>query len=342
MAAIMCRFGDVVLPFVSIIIPVHNEVRYLPHCLGASLAQDYPADRTEILVADGGSSDGTRHIIADSQQHCPRLRLVENPERVFSTGFNRALREAQGDVIIMMGGHCEIAPDYVSRCVSYLQRPEIDCVGGPMDTVGETPRARVIALGMQSPFGVGGVAFRTVRDRSMEVDTVAFGAYKRDAIERCGPLDEEMARGQDDEYNYRLRKLGGRILLAPDVRCRYYSRSSLAALWGQYFRYGFWKVRVMQKHPLQMRPRQFVPPVFVAVLLSSALMATFTPVGLALLALVAVSYALANLTASVWTASRGGWRHLPLLPVVFAAIHLSYGLGFLAGLVRFANRWRSR
>jgi hypothetical protein len=134
--------------------------------------------------------------------------------------------------------------------------------------------------------------------------------------------------------------MGVKILLAADIHSRYYSRSSLRSLWRQYYQYGYWKVRVMQKHPHQMRLRQFVPPLFVSTLLGTALLAFFFPLGRVLLALVAGTYALLNLAASVWIARKTGWPHLPILPIIFAILHLSYGTGFLVGLVRFWNRWR--
>src|SRR5262249_38880027 len=156
---------------------------------------------------------------------------------------------------------------------------------------------------------------------------------------RAGLFDEELVRDQDDEYNYRLRHMGARILLAADVRCRYYSRSSLRSLWRQYFGYGYWKVRVLQKHPRQMQPRQFVPPLFVAALLLSLLAAPFTAGGAYLFGLAAGPYLVANAVASLLAAKRGGWSLLPPLPAVFATLHLAYGLGFLLGLVKFWNRW---
>lgn len=168
------------------------------------------------------------------------------------------------------------------------------------------------------------------------------GAWRREVFDRIGFFDQELVRNQDDEFNYRLLDSGGRILLSPRIHSKYVPRDSWRSLWRQYFQYGYWKVRVMQKHPRQMRPRHFIPGAFVAALLGAILAAPFSPWGRAALALVGGSYLLANLTASFLAARRAGWRHLPLLPLAFATLHLSYGLGFLAGLVRFAGRWRER
>jgi GT2 family glycosyltransferase len=172
----------------------------------------------------------------------------------------------------------------------------------------------------------------------MFADTVPFPAYTRQIAERAGLYDEELVRDQDDEYNYRIRELGGKILLADDVHSAYFSRSSLGGLWRQYYQYGYWKVRVLQKHPRQMSLRQFAPPAFVLALLGSAFLA-FSPVLRPLSLIVPVLYLCANVSASFWTASKRGWGSMPLLPLVFALLHLGYGAGFLFGLVRFAGRW---
>ncbi|MDX2031494.1 MAG: glycosyltransferase family 2 protein [Blastocatellia bacterium] len=326
-------------PFVSVLLPIRNEARHIESALGAVLAQDYPADRMEVIVIDGLSDDGTRERVEAAAARDARVRLLDNPRRIVPTGMNLATARARGDVLIRVDGHCEIARDYVRRCVAHLRDDGVDGVGGPVTTIGETPLSEVIALAMSSRFGVGDSSFRTVTDRTMLADTVPFPAYTRAIIDRVGPYDEELVRNQDDDYNYRLRKLGAKVLLAADIRSRYYSRGTIRRLWRQYFQYGFWKVRVMQKHPRQMRPRQFAPPTFVFALLAAALLAIFSVAGAWPLGLVAGAYALANLAASAQAARGKGARTLLILPVVFATLHVAYGLGFLAGLLRFWNRW---
>jgi len=331
-------------PFVSVLIPIRNEARYIERCLQAVLAQDYPADRLEILVIDGRSTDGTHdrvQRIIDEHPAPPGIRLLDNPGGIVPTGLNIGIREARGEIIVRVDGHCIIAPDYVKNCVKHIQKGQVDGVGGPWQTVGETELARIIAVGMSSSFGVGDSAFRTQTGKTMLADTVPFPAYTRNLIHRIGLYDEELVRNQDDEYNYRIRELGGKVLLASDVRSTYFCRSSLRGLWRQYFQYGYWKVRVLQKHPRQMRLRQFVPPLFVLALAGSGVMA-FIPGVRWMAPIVPGVYLLANLLASVITASRRGWRYFPLLPLVFAILHLSYGLGFLVGLIRFARRWKDR
>jgi len=326
-------------PFVSVVMPVRNEATFIARSLDAVLAQDYPSDRMEVIVADGMSTDRTRGIVRRFQAQHPQIKLINNPGRIVPTGLNLAIEQAHGEVIVRVDGHCELAHDYIRRCVEHLLNDDVDGVGGPLTTIGETPLARVIANAMSSFFGVGGAAFRTKADQTMLTDTVAFPAYRRSILERAGPFDEELVRNQDDEYNYRLRKMGAKILLASDVRCRYYSRSSFSSLWRQYFQYGYWKVRVMQKHPGQMQPRQFVPPLFVAACLATLLLLPVFPEAGDLLGLVVGSYAIANITASMLSLRRNKYTLLPLVPIAFATLHLAYGLGFLTGLVRFWRCW---
>jgi glycosyltransferase involved in cell wall biosynthesis len=321
--------------------PVRNEGAFILRSLGAVLAQDYPPALMEVLVADGRSSDGTRERILDWSARDPRVHLVDNAGGIVSTGLNAALRIASGDVVVRVDGHCEIAPDYVRNACAHLTAGAADGVGGPLETRGSTPTARAIAAAMSSPFGVGNSAFRTTSGLTRLTDTVAFPAYRREWMSKAGEFDEELVRNQDDEYNYRLRKLGARILLAADVQAVYYSRSSFRSLWRQYFQYGYWKVRVLQKHPWQMQPRQFVPAVFVTTLLLSAVLTPVSGWAAALLFLVSTAYLGAVGVATLKEARRFDVPR-PALALAFVILHLSYGSGFLWGAVRFCNRWFER
>jgi len=330
------------LPFVSIIMPIRNEERCISRALDCLLAQDYSQDRMEVLVADGMSTDNTRRIVSVAAVRDSRIRLLDNPPGIMASGFNLGLKAARGEIIIMMGGHTELAPDYVRTSAELLQKGLADCVGGPINTVGETNVAQAISLAMSSRFGVGGSAFRIGCRERKYVDTVAYGAYTRTIIERAGPLDEEFVRGQDDEFNYRLRKLGAKILIAPELWSRYTSRSSISSLWRQYFQYGYWKVGVLQKHPRQMQLRQFVPGVFVFCLLVSLIVAVVhSAIGTRMVLLVGGGYLLATLLVSIsLPCGKERWRLAPALAISFPVLHFSYGTGFLVGLVRFCNRWR--
>ncbi len=333
-------------PFVSLVLAIRNESGYIEKGLDAIFAQDYPADCMEILIADGMSTDHTREIIRRFAALHPRLKIcfLENSREIVSTALNMALRQAKGEIIIRIDGHTMIAPDYVRQCVNALQHTQAENVGGKMNAIGSSPFGKAVALATSTPFGVGGARFH-YSDQEEWVDTVYMGAWPRRVFEKIGLFDEELVRDQDDEFNYRLRRQGGRILLSPAIRSEYIVRSSPRALWHQYYQYGYWKVRVLQKHPLQMRLRQFAPPTFVFLLFFSTLLVLlsfahplFSILG-PLACIIPGLYLITNLLASIWTASKHHWDSLMFLPFSFAILHISYGLGFLMGLLKFINRW---
>ncbi len=253
---------------VSVIMPVRNEARYIRRSLGAVLAQDYLPQNMEVLIVDGMSDDGTRGIIRSMLEDLKiarrvsspvqNINIIDNPSRTVSAGFNSALRRARGAVIVRVDGHCEILPDYIRCCVEVLERTGAQCVGGPMAAVGESWVSRGIALALSSFFGVGGAPFRLSSKRQGYVDTVAFGAYRREVFDKLGGFDEDLVRNQDDEFNFRLIQAGGRIWLDPSIRSVYYSRAGLRSLWRQYFQYGFYKVLVIRKRGAVSSPRHLV------------------------------------------------------------------------------------
>jgi cellulose synthase/poly-beta-1,6-N-acetylglucosamine synthase-like glycosyltransferase len=326
-------------PFVSLLMPVRNEASFIERSLGAVLTQDYPRDRIEVIVADGLSTDSTREIIDALAKEHPNLRVIDNPGMIVATGLNAALGVARGEVVIRVDGHTVIAPDYCRQCVEALRQTGADNVGGRMSAVSDGVFGRAVALATSSRFGIGDARFH-YSDREELVDTVYLGAWRRDVFQRVGMFDEEMVRNQDDEFNYRLRAAGGKILLNPRIKSEYYNRANAFSLWRQYFQYGYWKVRVLQKHPRQMAARQFVPPLFVTTLFFLCVTSPFFIAGRLLLATAAISYSGLSLGASILAARRNNWRLLPVLPIVFAIIHFAYGSGFLLGLARFWNRWR--
>ena len=327
------------LRFVSVLMPVRNEGDFIRRSLGAVLTQDYPSDRLEVIVADGSSTDGTVSAVTEMARQYPRVTLLDNPHKIVATGLNRALAVARGDVIVRVDGHTIVNSDYVRECVRALEESHADNVGGAMTAVSEQPFGRAVAAATSSRFGVGGARFH-YSEREEWVDTVYLGAWNRDVFTRVGNFDEEMVRNQDDEFNYRLRAAGGRILLDPRIQSRYFNRASARSLWKQYFQYGYWKVRVLQKHPRQMQPRQFVPAFFV---LALALLLLATPVvsfSRFILFGTVLAYVIGNVATSVVAASKVGWRILPFLPIAFSIIHFAYGCGSLIGFVRFWNYWK--
>lgn len=320
---------------------VRNEAGYIASSLGAVLAQDYPAGLLEVIVADGMSSDNTREQIRILQVEHPNIVLIDNPGRIVAKGLNAAISVASGEIVVRVDGHTTIDPNYVRRCVELLEATGADNVGGRMVGVGENDFARAVVLATSHPFGVGGARFH-YSEKAELVDTVYLGAWRRDLFPRMGLFDEELVRNQDDELNYRLRDLGGRVLLSPEIKSEYVVRSRPRALISQYFQYGYWKVRVMQKHPRQMRVSHFVPSLFALALGGLAATSPFSRTARRALPLLMGAYVGLTGVATLSLSRRpgcggGGVRYVP---VVFPMLHLSYGLGFLWGLVRFIARFR--
>ncbi len=315
-------------PFVSVIMPVRNEEAFIARSLGAVLSQDYPADRIEAVVADGESDDRTRDIIA-SLPGAERVRVIDNPQRRQAFGLNAAIRQARGEIIVRVDGHTIIAPDYVRQCVRALAESGAVNVGGRMEPVGETPIGRAIAAAGASRFGVP-TAFH-VSERLQYTDTVYLGAWPREALTAAGGFDERMRVNEDYELNHRLRQAGGRIYLSPAIRSTYYGRQSLSALARQYFTYGWDRTNTLKLHPDSLKPRQLVAPAFVAALLLGGALALLNPWARAAWIALLIAYALANVVASALAARRSGWDLLPRLPLVFATMHVAWGLGFWKG-----------
>ncbi len=311
--------------------PVLNEAGFIERSLGAVLAQAYPPQLLEVLVVDGGSTDATCAIVQTLMAQHANLRLLPNLRRIQAAAMNIGIAAARGEIIVRVDGHTIIAPDYVSQCVRLLVAGRADNVGGMMRACGQTYVGQAVALATTSPFGIGGSKFHYT-DREQEVDTVYLGAYRRETLLRLGLYDENFQINEDYELNYRLRQAGGKILLSPTVQSTYTPRSSLGAVGRQYFKYGGWKVRTLQKHPASLQWRQAVAPLFVAVLLAGLLAGWCWRPMRWLLGVVGGSYSLAALLASVVASRRGGWRYFPVLPAVFAAIHMAWGLGFWYGL----------
>lgn len=322
---------------VSLLVAMRNEESYIEDCIHSILSQNYPSRNLEVIIVDGQSTDNSREIVEKIIVGRDNFSLVHNPKRIQSAAWNRGIDICKGEIISIVSGHTFLAPDYVSKAIETLQGTGADMVGGTVRSISTTKVGEAIALAMSHPFGVGDARFRYT-EMEEETDTVFMGFCHRSVYEEIGKYDEELIRNQDDEFSFRLTKSGGRILCDPKIKSHYYSRSTVSSLWKQYYQYGYWKVRVLQKHPRQMRSRQFIPPLFVLSLFTSIIFAII-PILRSLSLVPSLIYFLANLTASAWISYRKGWRYFILLPIVFAILHISYGLGFLVGLVRFINRW---
>jgi glycosyltransferase involved in cell wall biosynthesis/SAM-dependent methyltransferase len=322
---------------VSVIVPCRNEEDHIEDCVESILAQELPPESFEIIVADGMSDDRTRDILKQLAAAEPRLHIVDNPGQIVSTGLNAAIEAAQGSVIVRMDAHTEYAPDYLRQCLAVFEETGAENVGGPARTTSTGYVQAAICAAYHSPFAVGGARFH---DEEYEgyVDTVTYGCWPREVFDRIGRFDENLVRNQDDEFNLRLTRAGGRIWQSPRIKSWYRPRASLRALFSQYMQYGYWKVPVIQKHRIPASIRHLAPGGFVLSLLVLAVASAWSPLAAWCWIALIGSYGVCNLVASFLTAAQAGWKLILLLPLVFACYHFGYGYGFLRGLWDFYVR----
>ena len=339
-AALCAGEGRPAEPFVSVIVPCRNESRHIDECLESILANDYPANLVEVLVVDGASTDDTRERVARWAARHPGVRLLDNPRRIAPTALNIGIAAARGDVVMRMDAHTAYPPHYISRLVGWLCRSGADNVGGVCDTraATDTPVARAIAAALAHPFGVGNSWFRIGTTVPRWVDTVPFGCFWRDLFDRVGGFDEELARNQDDEFNLRLTRRGGRILLVPDVVAVYYARGSIGSLARMYYQYGVFKPLVARKVGAVLTLRQLVPSMLVIALAVGAIASLLAPrlaaLWLGVLAVYGAAVAIAALSVVGRTGPAAGLASV----IVFPTLHIAYGGGFLRGAVALLRR----
>ena len=313
--------------------PLRDEAAHVEAFIGDLARQDYGGE-VEVLVADGSSTDGsTELLLSESARRGLPLRIIDNPEGWVSPGLNRCIAEARGDLIVRVDCHTRYPADYLRRVAELSERTGAWNVGGRVVAEGETTMERAVAVAMNSPFGGIGWTRAATSDEPIEVDTVTFGAFRPEAFRHAGLFDESLVRNQDDEFNLRLRKAGGKIVLDPSFEVRYRPRGSLRGVWRQYHEYGLWKTSVMRKHKQVLSARSLAPGLLVGSLSVLALAAPFSRGARRMIAAELAVYAVgATGFAAVGLADRGEPTSLlPRVAATFAAFHLGYGSGMARG-----------
>lgn len=334
--------NDTEIPLVSVVIPCRNEAGFIASCLDSVVGNDYPKGRIEVLVVDGMSEDGTREIVDEYSRRHGFIRRLDNPKRVTPVALNVGIRAAAGRIIVRIDAHASIGKDYVRRCVEALSKYGADNVGGTRKTLPQRPGlvGEAIAASHSHPFGAGNSHFRLDTKKVREVDTVFGGCYPRAVFDRIGLFNEALVRSQDMEFNLRLKRAGGRILLVPEIVCYYYARSDWRSFWRHNWGNGVWAILPFSyTSSMPVAWRHLMPLVLVSTLAVLGLTALFRTEAAWLLVAVVAAYGVAALTAAADVARRrGDLRFLLLMPLVFASLHVGYGLGSLWGLVQLGLR----
>lgn len=323
---------------VSVIIPCFNEEGTIEELLGAILSQTFPVEQLEVIISDGLSTDRTREKIAAFQAAHPELNVlvVDNHKRTIPAALNQAIAQSHGEIITRMDAHAAPAADYIEKSLAALLAGYGDNVGGVInikpgkdDWIGYA-----IAVATSHPLGVGDARYRWAKTAG-EADTVAFGTYRRSLIDKIGGYDESLRINEDYEFNTRIRRAGGKIWVDPAIKVDYYSRPDLRSLARQYFSYGLWKYKMLQRHPDTLRWRQALPPVFVSGVLMLLLLSLFWNPARYVFAVVLGLYIAILLAGSLKPAIvRKKASLIPAIPLAIMTMHFSWGSGFLWSIVK--------
>lgn len=322
---------------IAVVIPCRNEIKNIEECISAIYASEIPSDwEIRVYVIDGKSDDGTVELLQQLQQIHPSLQIVENEHKITPKAFNLGIHAGKGsDYIQIIGARQIISSNYIHDAVTKLEENKsIWCIGGSVENVFQNYEGKVIANAMSTSLGMGLGNFRTI-NKSGFVDTVGTPMYPYRVFEKIGFFDEELIRNQDDDFNYRVTKAGGKIYFDADISLKYYVRGSYKNLWKQFYQYGYWKVYVNQKHQAVTTIRQLVPPIFVSYLI--LFLFSWLPgpaIGLISSFPLIIYLLLTAVTAGSLVKKDRSLRFRDVFKT-FPILHISYGLGYLKGIIDF-------
>jgi glycosyltransferase involved in cell wall biosynthesis len=325
------------IPFISVIVPCYNEQATIRILLDSIYRQTYPLERRELVLADGMSTDLTRDEVTAFLRNHPdfKVKVIDNIQRDIPSGLNKAIAEASGKFIVRSDAHSAPYPDYIERNVAALLKGKGEVVGGVWEVKPGADHwiARAIATAGAHPLGVGDALYRYTT-QAQYVDTVPFGAFRKDLLNYLsienGPYDETLLTNEDYEFYVRVRKSGGRIWLDPTIRSVYFARKNLVDLAKQYWRYGYWKLKMLMQYPQTIRWRQALPPLFVLNVLGLGILGLFIPVLSWLMLIEVVMYLSILFVAGVIRAFKQGDTGMIFgLPLAIVTMHLCWGMAFL-------------
>ena len=329
---------------VSVVMPVFNEEKYIAKCIDSLLLQDYPMEDMEWIFIDGRSKDRTVEIIREYADKYPELiKIYDNPDKIVPFAMNIGISNSKGKYIVRLDAHADYATDYISKCVHYLDITDADNVGGVAETKSHGFVGNAIAKMLSSKFGVGNSQFRT-NGESGYVDTVPFGAFRREVFSKYGGYDERLVRNQDNEMNYRIRKNGGKIYLANDIKLSYYCRDTMKGIASMANKNGMWNIITMNLCPGSMGIRHFIPLAFVASLIGMTVLSVcgffiLPLLGWILSALFGLELLLYLGMDALFSAKlSNSLKEFLLLMLLFPMFHIAYGFGSIKGIFKLTNK----
>lgn len=321
---------------VAVIIPTLNEERFIESCLQSVINQSYPFERMDVMVVDGGSSDRTCEVVEKFHMQYPNIRLLRNEKRIQSVAFNIGVKSSRAPYVVRLDAHVRYDVNYIELCIKHLKNIDgVGNVGGycNIQPQNSSLQARANAVLNTSRFGIGGASFR-VGAKAGFVDTVPFGAFPRSVIEQVGLMREDLARGEDNEYNSRIRKNGYKIYFDPEIRCAYYARATVGASVKQMYSNGLSIGHLFYVDRQSVGIRHIVPLLFVLSIAFTLISSLFCPYMLYLLAAILLTYTVVNIFATILECIKNSWIYIFILPWLFFLIHISYGCGTIVGLIK--------
>lgn len=321
---------------VSVVMPVYNEEKYIEKCIDSLLMQDYPINKMEWIFVDGCSKDKTVDILKKYQSKYPELiKILNNPQKIVPYAMNIGIEASRGKYIVRLDAHADYATDYISKCIYYLENTDAENVGGIAVTKANGFMGNAIAKMLSSKFGVGNSQFRT-NGESGYVDTVPFGAFKREVFSKYGGYDERLVRNQDNEMNFRIRKNGGKIYLSNNIHLSYYCRDSISGISTMAKKNGMWNIITMKLCPGSMGLRHFIPLLFVISVIGLVILGIIHHLFWILLGLELALYFTLDVLFSAKQAS--DIKEFFALIILFPIFHISYGVGSLIGITKLFSK----
>ncbi len=321
------------LPSVSVLIPTLNEENYIQECIESLINGISTLETYEIFVIDGGSTDKTLEITRDLQMKDSRIKILENRNKIVASAVNLGVKHAKYEYIIWCGAHAIYENGYIEKSLEVHQQVECSSSGGVIEPISKTFLGSLIAICTKSKFSGGGADYRHADERT-EASSVFGGCFKKEVFLAVGGFNTQWVRNQDLEFNSRLRKQVGPIIVDPAIRCKYYCRDSLNGLSKQYFQYGYWRYITSRLHPMSFKLRLLAPPILVASSFALILMS----IGYSTIYLLPIlAYLVMCLMAAVIEAKRNNDlspTSVVIMTIIFANIHYSWGLGFLTSLTK--------